>query len=252
MRTTVLLLAIFCAATFAQAQSDSVIASTQQALKDQGFYFGEITGKKDADTTAALRRYQIRNGLQVTGELNAETQKSLGVKGTIAPPAVPRVTPPPPPPHVKSTPPPENSDFRDDAPVRPNQSRPNEDTYDGAAPENIGGNLFAGTPYQNAPPEMQRRVIMNAQSLLARRGYYRSIIDGEFGPDTEFALRAFQSRFNLPSSGRLDRPTLATLGLLPGQRAPGVSPDVAVPHYRVYRRAPQGVTPDGEPVYQGR
>jgi peptidoglycan hydrolase-like protein with peptidoglycan-binding domain len=37
----------------------------QQALKDQGFYYGDVNGEKTADTTAALRRYQIRNGLQI-------------------------------------------------------------------------------------------------------------------------------------------------------------------------------------------
>src|SRR5918997_74120 len=82
MRALVLLVAIFLLAAVALAQSDPVIASVQQALKDQGFYYGEVTGKKDADTTAAIRRYQIRNGLQITGELNAETQKSLGIKGS--------------------------------------------------------------------------------------------------------------------------------------------------------------------------
>src|SRR6201982_3539115 len=59
--------------------ADQAIQNVQQALKDQGFYYGEITGNKDADTTAAIRRYQIRNGLQITGDLNDETLKSLGV-----------------------------------------------------------------------------------------------------------------------------------------------------------------------------
>src|ERR1700751_2427157 len=59
--------------------ADPLIENAQQALKDQGFYYGEITGTKDADTTAAIRRYQIRNGLQITGDLNEETIKSLGV-----------------------------------------------------------------------------------------------------------------------------------------------------------------------------
>ena len=245
MRTIVLLFAILCAATLARAQSDSVIASMQQALKDQGFYYGEVTGKKDPDTSAALRRYQIRNGLPVTGELNAETQQSLGIKGPLATPP-PRATPPPPP-RVANTPPPDDSDLRDNAPVRPNQNY-----YNGPPPEMMTGNPLAGTPYQNAPPEMQRQVIMNAQTLLARRGYYRNTIDGEFGPDTEFALRAFQSRFNIQSTGRLDRDTLIALGLMPGQRAPGVAPDVRGPNYRVYRRTPQSVAPDGEPIYQGR
>ena len=58
-------------------RADDKIAGIQQSLKDQGFYYGEITGEKNADTTAAIRRYQIRNGLQVTGELNDETMRSL-------------------------------------------------------------------------------------------------------------------------------------------------------------------------------
>src|ERR1700716_2644973 len=96
---------IFLVAT-ALARADQTIESVQQALKDQGFYYGEVTGKKDADTTAAIRRYQIRNGLQITGEINAETQKSLGVKGNSA---TPRATPLP----ARSSPPRDASDPRD-------------------------------------------------------------------------------------------------------------------------------------------
>src|SRR2546427_4515864 len=61
--------------------ADQAIQNVQQALKDQGFYYGEITGRKDADTTAAIRRYQIRNGLKITGELDTETQRSLRMAG---------------------------------------------------------------------------------------------------------------------------------------------------------------------------
>src|SRR5436190_18763308 len=64
------------------AQADPMVQNAQQALKDQGFYYGEITGEKDTDTTAAIRRYQIRNGLQITGDLNDETVKSLGVNSS--------------------------------------------------------------------------------------------------------------------------------------------------------------------------
>ena len=45
------------------AWADPAVQSAQQKLKDGGFYYGEINGQKDADTTAAIRRYQIRNGL---------------------------------------------------------------------------------------------------------------------------------------------------------------------------------------------
>jgi peptidoglycan hydrolase-like protein with peptidoglycan-binding domain len=68
-----------------------------------------------------------------------------------------------------------------------------------------------------ASPDLQQRVITGAQIFLARSGYYRSDIDGIYGPGTEFALRAFQSRSGLPSTGRFDMPTLNALGLLPGQ-----------------------------------
>ncbi len=244
MRTTILVLAILCAVNFARAQSDPAIASTQQILKDQGFYYGEITGKKDADTIAALRRYQIRNGLQVTGELNAETQKALGVKGTTAPAPVPVPRATPPPLKITSTPPPENSNL---------QERPaDEGDYYEAPQATAPSEALLGTPYQDASPDVQRRIITTAQNLLARRGYLRSAIDGEVGPDTQFALRAFQTRFHITSSGQLDRETLAAMGLMPGQRAPGVTANVAAPRPRVYRRTPQTTTPDGEPIYEGR
>src|SRR5262252_1530634 len=61
---------------------DQVIESAQQALKDQGFYYGEVTGEMNATLTAAIRRYQIRNGLQVNGELNSETLQSLGINSS--------------------------------------------------------------------------------------------------------------------------------------------------------------------------
>jgi hypothetical protein len=78
------------------------------------------------------------------------------------------------------------------------------------------GGLLAGTPYETAPPPVQRDVIASAQSLLARRDLYRGDIDGVFGPNTEFSLRAYQARTGLPVSGRLDLETLAALNLLPG------------------------------------
>jgi len=59
--------------------ADQTIQSVQQTLKDQGFYYGNVTGDKSAETTAAIRRYQIRNGLKVTGEINPEILSSLNV-----------------------------------------------------------------------------------------------------------------------------------------------------------------------------
>src|SRR5215469_122157 len=72
---------IFIASTMV-TRADQLVESVQQALKDQGFYYGEINGEANANLTAAIRRYQIRNGLQVTGELNSETLQSLGIKSS--------------------------------------------------------------------------------------------------------------------------------------------------------------------------
>src|SRR5438552_10065384 len=85
---------VLVAALVAGARADQVIQNVQQALKDQGFYYGEVTGEKNADTAAAIRRYQIRNGLQITGEVNDEMLKSLGVDSSGAP-ATAKATPPP-------------------------------------------------------------------------------------------------------------------------------------------------------------
>jgi peptidoglycan hydrolase-like protein with peptidoglycan-binding domain len=61
---------------------DNVLA-VQTKLRDGGFYFGEIDGAYSSELAAALGRYQIRNGLPITGQLDVETAKALGA-GKIA------------------------------------------------------------------------------------------------------------------------------------------------------------------------
>jgi peptidoglycan hydrolase-like protein with peptidoglycan-binding domain len=198
--------------------ADQTTESVQRTLKDQGFYYGDITGQKNADTTAAIRRYQIRNGLQITGEMDAETLRSLGI-GPSAAKA--------PPPQASATP--DTSDLRppEAAQPTPPPSQRSEGIYQapspphGLQPETSG--VFEETPYEIAPPDLQRHVIVGVQTLLARRGLYRSTVDGVYGAGTAFAVRAFQSRVGIPPTGRLDMETLAALGLLPGQHVPGIS-----------------------------
>src|SRR4051812_32023894 len=72
---------------------DDKLSDVQQILKDQGFYYGAINGQKDTDTSAAIRRYQIRNGLQITGDLNDETLKSLHSAPSATPAPVVPTTP---------------------------------------------------------------------------------------------------------------------------------------------------------------
>ena len=71
-----------CAA--AALAADDNIRKAQARLKNEGFYFGEVSGTFDNDTSAAITRYQIRNGLQITGQLDHQTATALDVTATAA------------------------------------------------------------------------------------------------------------------------------------------------------------------------
>jgi peptidoglycan hydrolase-like protein with peptidoglycan-binding domain len=223
------------------AWADPAIESAQQKLKDGGFYYGEINGTKDADTTAAIRRYQIRNGLQITGELNAETLSSLGLRSKPAstPATRPAQTPgPPPPDYVQPTPAPRTTPAPQ--PQFENESEP-------APPPPLleRGNVFEGTPYEAAPPQVQQEIVFKAQMILLRAGFYREEVDGLYGPAMNFALRNYQERFGLRLSGRFDVETLASLRLLPEQRTTGVRRS----HRRFFFPGPPRFWRPDEPVY---
>ena len=64
------------------ARADDTISAVQTRLKAGGFYFGEINGRYDSETAAGVTRYQIRNGLQITGKLDQPTRYALGVSAT--------------------------------------------------------------------------------------------------------------------------------------------------------------------------
>lgn len=59
--------------------ADNNVSAVQSRLKAGGFYSGPVNGRYDSDTAAAVTRYQIRNGLQINGKLDAPTRQALGV-----------------------------------------------------------------------------------------------------------------------------------------------------------------------------
>lgn len=187
------------------ARADQTVQSVQQALKDQGFYYGNVTGEKNAETTAAVRRYQIRNGLKVTGEMDPRTLQSLNVNSnsaassqSISKPAVAQ----------QST----NT-------VRPVET-PRLDQNSVQQPPSAADHqpemnpTFPGALYQPALTRMNKRlVIAEVQRQLIERGYYQGRTDGSYGRRTAFAVRAFQFGSGLPPTGHLDTSTLNALGL---------------------------------------
>jgi peptidoglycan hydrolase-like protein with peptidoglycan-binding domain len=204
------------------AQADRLVETVQQTLKDQGFYYGEVNGEMNANLTAAIRRYQIRNGLQVNGELNNETLQSLGISSSApARPATKATSPSP----VEQSP-----DERTNVtpvPIQPLPTPPQDEQLYPSNPAARGpsqGGVFAGTPFEAAPPPVQRNIVVSAQIALARRGLYHEEVNGVYGPAMELSLRAYQTRTKLPVTGRLDLQTLAALRLLPRPREPFYDP----------------------------
>jgi hypothetical protein len=59
------------------------VRAVKEKLRDSGLYFGEIDGAYSSELAAALGRYQIRNGLPITGQLDVETSNALGAKPAV-------------------------------------------------------------------------------------------------------------------------------------------------------------------------
>ena len=72
-------------AIIGSVSADDNVREVQTKLADEGCYFGEIDGAYSSDFSTALSRYQIRNGLPITGQLDAETSKALGAKPAVGP-----------------------------------------------------------------------------------------------------------------------------------------------------------------------
>lgn len=237
--------------------ADEQTRNVQTELKSQGFYFGDVSGEQTPEYSAAIRRYQIRNGLEVTGSVNAATLDALGMGsgGGQAP-----STPPTPTQQQRSSP----------APLPPAPSRPDvlppkaaqksrepvhirreESTADSdrrfleqekrksayvppppprdhsvirppapSSPATVDEELqdfFAGTPYERAPFEVQENTVRRAQRFLMNRGLYRDTVDGIPGRGTANGIAAYQENHDLRPTGRLDLETLNAMGLLPGR-----------------------------------
>src|SRR5437867_5098162 len=206
-------------------RADQLVQTVQQALKDQGFYYGEVTGEMNATFTAAIRRYQIRNGLQVNGQLNSETLQSLGINSSTSGRPATKPVPPGSGEPAKPSEPSSNdtANANPAPPIQPFGNAPQDQQLYPSNPVTPGtspGGILAGTPFEAAPAGVQRNVILAAQIGLARRGLYHEQIDGVFGPAMEFSLRAYQARTRLPVTGRLDLEAVAALQLLRGTRGP--------------------------------
>ncbi len=230
--------------------ADAATRNTQVQLKNRGFYYGEIDGVGGPETEAALRRFQIRQGLKVTGTLTEETSRNLNRPPSASAPvpggqaaaqyqeadqnfleSTVRSRPAPTPePRAAPTPPryPERVEQREERYSPPGSDFPYEPREDErfavpppvefAAPRVNYADVFLGTMFEDAPRELQRDILQDAQARLARLRYYQGEIDGLPGPITEEAIARFQDDGRQRVTGRLDPATLSDLGLISSRR----------------------------------
>jgi Putative peptidoglycan binding domain len=106
----------------------------------------------------------------------------------------------------------------------------------GAYPERYFGYpypYYHGSPYDdsyydfepNYRDRYQSNLAVLVQTELARRGYYRGLINGVIGPVSQMAIREFQADEGLPITGRIDERLLRALGTGELSAAP---PDTSV------------------------
>lgn len=230
-------------------RADEATRNTQIALKNRGFYYGNVDGVGGPETEAAVRRFQIRQGLKVTGTLTEETAQKLNRPASASAPSpttqygetdreflesapAPRSTPAPTP-RYEPTPPryTERVERREDRYLPPNpdpQYESYRDSYAVPAPIELESpqieyaDVFLGTIFENAPRDLQQDVFRDAQARLARLRYYAGDIDGIPGPATEEAIAGFQNDGRRRLTGRLDTSTLSDLGLISRRRSRAV------------------------------
>lgn len=241
-------------------RADEPTRALQNELKAQGFYYGEVDGVSGPGLAAALKRYQIRNGLEVTGTASAETLNALNVGGGAAPKAEANPSPAAPvgsgdaPPEPVAPPKPRvdlrkkqalvESDQRalkevqEETTIRrtprdPSIVPPPADLYR-TSPAQINPryrDVYAGSPFATAPPQLQEQTLRAAQRALQAHGLYEGPIDGLPGPGTQDAIVAYQRDAGLQRTGRLDLETLSAMHLMPGPNSanPALKPFTAPP-----------------------
>ena len=65
--------------TYNNLLPDQVVINVQHALQELGYYTGSVTGSLGVSTRQALSAYQADNGLDVTGAVDEETVRALGL-----------------------------------------------------------------------------------------------------------------------------------------------------------------------------
>ncbi len=68
-------------------------------------------------------------------------------------------------------------------------------------------------PKETVPIQLPAKQVIQLQQKLHQEGLYTGPVDGKWGPETQAAVRNFQTKENLPVTGQLDPQTMSKLGI---------------------------------------
>jgi len=173
------------------AATKDEIRNAQQALKDKGMYTGPVDGSMNADTRKALRDFQQKNNLKVTGTLDHETTAALGITSE----------------HPTTT-----------GRTRTPETKPSETTGTTTAKPETKGTTSTKSGTAGETPKRQKGArkqtssisknkVRETQAALKKEGFDPGPIDGILGPRTMNALRSYQSHNGLEVTGTLTAET---------------------------------------------
>lgn len=150
------------------------IAQAQGLLKGRELYAGDISGKYNPETRAAIRDFQKANGLKSTGNLNRATLEKLGIELTESQVAIPVSQD-----SFAPTP------ARDQGTEKPNPP------------------IFRATKEQ----------ITAAQRTLKTAGFYDGEETGKLDDATRAGLKKYQAANGIKVTGTLNQITLEKMGI---------------------------------------
>lgn len=180
--------------------ADPLLSEIQSLLKHKGFYGGEVDGLMGPMSAAAIRNWQKKAGMEITGTPSEQVLESLKIGGR-PDPIVPRQnTAPPKKPAPVAAPAPAAAP----APVK--KPTTIEEALAAATPEVPAARPAAG-PMAEVDDDLVRRI----QAGLSNIAYADIAIDGYAGEQTRQAIAAFEKHYRLPVTGQPNEAVLEKL-----------------------------------------
>lgn len=201
-------------ASWAQKLDSQQISQLQRELAARGFYEGDIDGKAGAQTSAALRAFQLQQQLDPSKGLDEGTREALGL-------------------------------MWDKQPVSGAQTSASPELERPVGQQ--GGSQVTGTkPMHSQVPltSLKQDQMRMLQTKLQQLGFYQGSVDGKDGQGTRTALqRFFQTQADLASRGMMTDTTVSIFGMTPRDIAPVMGTSQGQPGTTM---TPQGTSPTGQ------